>query len=67
MQGTDRIRITVSDAYRAMFQFLEAHYNRTKSDEVAGLLGSMALTTDGKPMDPAMWSDWLAAVRQAAR
>jgi len=61
----ERERISVNDAYRAMFRFLEAYFERTKADEVAVLLGSMNLADDGKPMDPAMWQDWLVAVREA--
>lgn len=56
-------KISVDDAYRAMFRFLEGYIDRTKADEIAALLGSMALADDGVPMDPAMWNDWLAAVR----
>lgn len=53
------------EAYRAMFRFLEGYWERTKSDDVAGLLGSMNINlADGAPMDSAMWSDWLDAVRE---
>ena len=51
------------EAYEAMFCFLEAHFDRDGSDELAALLGSLALNADGQPMDPAAWTDWLAAVR----
>jgi hypothetical protein len=57
--------VSVGDAYRAMFGFLEAYFERTRADEVAILLGSMNLADDGKPMDPAMWQDWLIAVQNA--
>jgi hypothetical protein len=56
-------RLTVDEAYRAMFAFLDEYYARTRSDEVGGLLGSMAInTSDGQPMDLGMWEDWVAAV-----
>lgn len=58
-------RLTPEQAYRAMFAFLEAHWKRTGSDEVAGLLGGMALTEDGRTMDPAAWDDWLEAIEAA--
>ena len=61
----ERDVVSVGDAYRAMFVFLEAYFERTKADEVAILLGSMDLAVDGKPMDPAMWQDWLMAVQKA--
>ncbi|MYN05191.1 hypothetical protein GTP41_24145 [Pseudoduganella sp. DS3] len=49
-------------AYKAMFKFLEKYYELTNSGEVGALLGSMALIEDGKPLDPALWDDWMAAV-----
>lgn len=60
-----RDRISVGVAYQAMLVFLESYFNRTKADEIAALLGSLNLAKDGKPMDPAMWEDWLEAVQRA--
>ena len=51
------------DAYLAMFAFLENMYRRTNSDYLGGLLGSMCLLEDGSTADPAMWSDWLEALK----
>lgn len=56
-------QLSTRDAYRAMFRFLEAYYDRTGSDELGAILGGLAITEDGQPMDPAAWTDWLAAVR----
>ena len=42
-----------------MVLFLETYYERTQSDEIGALLGSLQLLEDGKPADPAMWQDWL--------
>lgn len=53
-------------AYRAMLRFLEMYWERGKSKEIAMLLGSMALASDGKTMDPAMWKDWLEATRHVS-
>jgi len=60
-------KLTPQEAYEAMFRFLEAYYDRTGSDEIGALLGGMALDEDGQPMDPAAWSDWLAAIGEVAR
>ena len=57
--------LTAEQAYAAMFHFLETFWESTKSDEVAGLLGSMALLQDGKPADAAMWNDWNKSVDYA--
>lgn len=58
--------ISIQQAYVAMFRFLESYYDRTHADEIGALLGGMAIDEDGQPMDPAAWSDWLAAVREVA-
>jgi hypothetical protein len=58
-------QLSTREAYEAMFRFLEAHYDRTGSHELGTLLGGLAIDEDGEPMDPAAWTDWLAAVRIA--
>jgi hypothetical protein len=58
-------QLSTRDAYRAMFRFLEVHYERTGSGELGALLGGLAINEDGQPMDPAAWTDWLAAVNDA--
>ena len=57
--------LSPKQAYLAMFSFLEAHYERTKSDEIGALLGSMSFLPDGGPADPAIESEWRAAVESA--
>lgn len=57
--------LTIKEAYDAMFAFLEAYYERGKSDEIGGILGSMSLLDDGKPANAAYWSDWLKAVNKS--
>ena len=54
--------LTTEQVYTAMFSFLDDYYNRTKSDDVGGLLGGMSLMNDDKPMDMAIWRDWLESV-----
>lgn len=58
-------KLTEAQAYRAMFAFLEAHYWRTRSDELGALLGSLASLPDGNPADPAVKADWSSAVASA--
>ncbi|MFY3135432.1 hypothetical protein ACOTFF_05165 [Achromobacter xylosoxidans] len=59
--------LTVEEAYRAMFYFLEGEYELTKSDELGGILGSLSwhIWTGRRPADPAAWQDWETAVRKA--
>jgi hypothetical protein len=57
--------LTVEEAYKAMFNYLENLYFQTKSDDLGGFLGSMSLLPDGKPADPAIWEDWLKSVSKS--
>jgi hypothetical protein len=50
------------DCYLAMFSFLENHYELTKSDDIAVLLGSMSIMNDGKPVDKAILAAWNRAI-----
>ena len=58
-------QITIKQAYLAMYHFLDALYERTNSDDLAGFLGGFQLLKDGMPADPAAWGDWLQAVTKA--
>lgn len=52
------------EAYAAMFAFLQGVYERTDSDDLGALLGSMSLLTDGRTADPSAWKEWQEAVRK---
>lgn len=58
-------QLSPQQAFLAMYSFLDAHYQRSKAGEVGALLGSMSLLKDGRPADPAVASDWAAAVQAA--
>jgi hypothetical protein len=58
-------QLTPKQAYLAMFAFLEAHYQRSKADDVGALLGSMSLLPDGTPTDAAIERDWAVAVQSS--
>lgn len=47
-----------------MILFLEQFFERTGSDDIAVLLGGMMLIDDEETMDPAMWNDWIKAVKE---
>ncbi|WP_235515160.1 hypothetical protein [Achromobacter sp. Root83] len=59
--------LNIEQAYRAMFYFLEKEYERTKADEIGGLLSFLAWETTGGhgPADPGAWEDWEVAVTAA--
>lgn len=61
------MQLTEEEAYQAMFKFLENYYFLTKADDVGGLLGSMNIIEDGKPLDIAMWHDWLKCVEEVKK
>jgi hypothetical protein len=62
-------KLTIEQAYRAMFYFLEQEYEYTHADEIAGLLGSMSwvITCGNGPADPGEWEDWIKAVQKSFR
>lgn len=57
--------LTVRQAYTAMYAYLEHLYQMTNSDDLGGFLGGMSFLPDGATADPAVWDDWLDAVKKA--
>lgn len=55
-------RMTEEEAYVAMYAFLENWYQLTRADALTILLGSMSMMSDGRPMDAALWQDWMDAI-----
>ena len=55
--------LTEEQAYVAMMYFLDQLYDRTKSDDLGALLGSMSLLPDGSTADAAIAHDWQEAVK----
>jgi len=56
--------LTPELAYLAMYEFLVDIYQRTKSDELGSMLGSMSYLADGETADPTIWKDWMLCVTQ---
>jgi hypothetical protein len=62
MNVTDTI--TLIEGYDAMRIFLKTVSRRLgKTDEEIDFIVGGLKWTDGSPVDPAMWQDWLAAVQ----
>jgi len=57
-------KLSNKEAFEAMFFYLNNLYERTNSDDLGGFLGDMLLMEDGEPVDSAVWSDWMAAVKE---
>lgn len=58
-------KLTLKEAYAAMYAYLQRLYETTGSEDLGGFLGGMSLLEDGEPADPAVWSEWMHAVQQA--
>jgi hypothetical protein len=56
-------KLSLIQAYKAMFAFICSYYFRKgEPDELGSLLGDIQLWEDGTTADPASWYDWLKAV-----
>ena len=52
-------------AYKVMLVFIEDYYYQGgESDDIELMLGIMQLLEDDKPADPALWNDWMAAIKK---
>lgn len=58
-------RLTMREAYAAMYAYLQDIYDRTKSDELGALLGGLSFLQDRSTADPAAWTDWEEAVHRS--
>lgn len=59
--------LSEKEAYKAMILFLEKYYFISKSDDIGSLLGSMMILEDGKPVDSALWYEWLESINQISK
>lgn len=64
---TNNQSLTVRQAYLCMFEFLRRHHQRGPTDDIAGLLGGLALLEDGGSADPAQMNDWMIAVKNVLK
>lgn len=55
--------LTALQAFKAMTKFLDNYYNKTLSDDVGSLLSGMLFLQDGCTADPAMWKNWIDALK----
>ena len=69
MTDPDEPTLTLDEAYRATFHFINQYYDREPIVPFLLMLQSMTAWTDnGNPRqtdDPATWDDWMASVRAA--
>ncbi|HEX5320300.1 MAG TPA: hypothetical protein VFW46_14145 [Stellaceae bacterium] len=61
-----RQRLSSEQAFAAMSIFLDRYRARTRDGDLSALLGDVQINEkDGRPFDPAAWSDWQEAVDEA--
>ena len=61
-------KITLLQAYKAMFRFLEDLYFREgQPDNLGGFLGGLRIIKDKGIVDPAAWEDWLDTVDEVLK
>ena len=57
-------KITLIQAYKAMYEFLrDLYYREGQPGNLGSYLGELRLLEDGNPVDPAAWYDWLEVVK----
>lgn len=56
--------LTSAEALAVMQRFLEMYWERGQSEEIAILLSSLLVQSDGKCADPALSSDWDRCVQE---
>ncbi|MEJ1958337.1 MAG: hypothetical protein WDM70_01850 [Nitrosomonadales bacterium] len=61
----ESISLTREQGYAAMVFFLEKFWRETSSDDVASLLGSMAILSDGSPTDAGLWQVWMECCNES--
>ena len=56
-------KITILQAYKAMFEFLrELYYREGRPENLGNFLSDLQLLDNGKSADPASWDDWLSMI-----
>jgi hypothetical protein len=66
MGNEERSLLTVEHAFRAMYEFIHAHYAVAPAGGIPALLADIETRHDGSPGDPGAWSEWLEAIDRAA-
>lgn len=56
--------LSEKEAFKAMFLFLETHYDMTGADDIGALLSVLSLGENNMPIDKALWEDWLEAIEK---
>jgi hypothetical protein len=63
MAQPEAVSLTEHQAYLAMERFVRAYRDRARASDLAVLLSDIEVEADGRPHDPAAWTDWRSCVR----
>jgi hypothetical protein len=61
------MQLTILEVYKAIIEFLDIYYQKTKSDDLGGFLGGIDLTIDDRTMDPAAWNEWIDSIEKITK
>ena len=56
--------LSAEDGFAAMYQFLRGYWDEFKTANLADVLGDLQPADRGQSSDPAMWEEWMGAVRK---
>ncbi len=58
-------KITLLQAYKAMYEFLrDLYYREGQPDNLGAFLGDLRILENGITADPAAWQDWMNIVKK---
>ena len=67
LEGKAELMLTPEDAFTAMFEFLRNYWSELKTANLADVLSDLHPAERGQSSDPAMWADWMRAVRKVVK
>ena len=56
-------KLTPLQGFNIMDKVLDNYYQKTKSDDIGSLLSVMSFLSDECTADPAIWEDWIEAIK----
>lgn len=61
-------KITILQAYKAMYEFLlDLYYREGQPDNLGSFLSDLQILEDGMTADPAAWQDWILVVNKVVK
>ena len=64
-KSTETPLVTAEHAFRAMYEFISAHFAAAPGGGIPTLMADIEMQPDGIPGDPGAWSEWLEALERS--